>query len=979
MVQIDLQMKAKLIIFLSFCIILVQAQNPIGIPDIINYRNSSYGAGTDNRNIVQDQNGVMYFANLEGLLSFDGSSWKLYSLPNKSIVRSIAMGKDNRIYAGGQDDFGYFTPDRSGKLFFTSLKPLLSKKDFSFTNIWNTVVIGQDVFFRSKEKIFQYNSYSITVYPAPSEWAFLGLANTTLIAQDLKNGLMKFNNGLWTSYLDNTPLPHGSIVSSMFSFGNDSSFLTTITSGFYVLHKDKLTPFRFAGFNPLQNQRILTAIPVTHDWIAVGTNLNGCYVINKKGEVIQNLSRKEGLQLNNILTLFLDKDNNLWIGLDDGIDFIAYNNAIKHIYPEKFNEGKGYTSLVYQDALYVGTSNGFYKVPLNGKADLSFVDGDFIPLTYTKGSSWSLANINGELLLGHHDGSYALRSGQQFPVNPKTATYTFLPFFNVLPSRLVLAGNESGLDILEWENNHFVLKGNIPGFNEYSQFVEIDNNNTIWVGHPYRGIYKIDLRTGQTAMVRLFTDEQGLPSSVKNQLFKVLNRIVVATEKGIYEYNPKTDRFEQSLYFTSFFGNRNIRYLKEDASGNIWFVEDKNLGVIDFSWKVPKIIYFPELNGKMVSGWENVYPFNNSNILVGSEKGFYHINYDAYKKNRYGLDVMIRSVRAFGNTDSLLFGGYFDQINHPLIQPERAIPSVSSNMNSLHFEYSAPVYALQSNVQYSYLLNGFDRYWSEWSKKSEKEYTNLPPGKYEFQVKAKNNLGNESPVKIYKFVVMPPWYQTTWAYVVFIFLVFGIIYLIFRWQKLIFLEQKNKHEEEQKRLTYLHELELEKSEKEIVKLRNEKLEADIEFKNTELASTAMHLVQKGELLGNIKEEMSRIKKNANGHAAPDEFKKIMRILGEENKMDKDWEQFAQHFDHVHSDFLSNIKARYNTLSPHELKLCAYLRMNLSSKEIAQLESISVRGVEIGRYRLRKKLKINTETNLFDFLLNFSSTDKKFKS
>jgi DNA-binding CsgD family transcriptional regulator len=970
-------MKLVFIIFLICRVVLVQAQNPIGIPDIINYHNSMYGAGTENRSIVEDQNGVMYFANYEGLLSFDGSSWKLYTLPNKSVVRSIAMGKDNRIYAGGQDDFGYFTPDRNGKLFFTSLKTLLSKKDYSFTDIWNTVVLGNDVFFRSKERIFQYNSYSITAYPAPREWVFLGLGNNTLIAQDMKNGLMKFNNGLWTSYLENSPLPTGYIVSSMFSFGNDSSLLTTITSGFYVLFKDKLTPFHFAGFNPLENQRILTAIPVTNDRIAVGTNMNGCYVINKKGEVIQNLSRKEGLQLNNILTLFLDKDNNLWLGLDDGIDFIAYN-SITHIYPEKMNEGRGYTSLVYQNELYVGTSNGFYKVPINGKTDLSFVDGDFTPLPYTKGSSWCLANINGELLVGHHDGAYALQSGQYIPLNSLVGYQSFLPFYNVLPSRLVLAGTVSGLDLLEWENNRFISKGNIPGFNENSHFVAIDNNSTIWVGHPYRGVYKIEYRSGQTAQVRLYTEAQGLPSSVKNQLYKVLNRIVVATEKGIYEYNPKSDRFEQSPYFTGFFGNRNVRYLKEDESGNIWFVEDKNLGVIDFSWKAPKIIYFPELNGKMVSENENVYPYNNSNILVGSEKGFYHINYESYKKNRYGLDVMIRSVKAFGNSDSLLFGGYFAQINQPLIQPESAIPSVSSNMNSLHFEYSAPVYAQQSNVQYSYLLKGFDTYWSEWSKKSEKEYTNLTPGKYEFQVKAKNNLGNESTVKTYRFVVLPPWYQTSWAYLTYTLMILGIIYVIFRWQKQIFREQQQKYEEEQKRLTYLHELELDKSEKEIVKLRNEKLEAEIAFKNTELASTAMHLVQKGELLGNIKEEMSRIKKNANGHAAPDEFKKIMRILSEENKMDKDCEQFAQHFDHVHSDFLSNIKSQYPTLSSHELKLCAYLRMNLSSKEIAQLESISVRGVEIGRYRLRKKLKISTETNLFDFLLNFSSGDLKQK-
>jgi ligand-binding sensor domain-containing protein/DNA-binding CsgD family transcriptional regulator len=969
-------MKINFIIFFTCSAFLLQAQNPIGIPDIINYHNNNYGAGTENRGVVEDQNGIMYFANLEGLLSFDGSSWKLYSLANKSIVRSVEIGKDNRIYVGGQDDFGFFTPDHNGKLFFTSLKSLLTKRDYSFTDIWNIVSVGNDIFFRSKERIFQYNGYSITAYPAPKEWDFLGYGNNTLIAQDSKNGIMKFNNGLWTSYLEEMPRPPDFIVSSMFPIGNDSSFVTTITSGFYVLYKDKLTAFHFAGFNPLQNQRILTAIPVTHDWIAVGTNMNGCYIINKKGEVIQNLSRKEGLQLNNILALFLDKDNNLWLGLDDGIDFIAYNNAIKHIYPEKLNEGKGFTSLVYQDALYVGTSNGFYKAMLNGKTDLSFVDGDFTPLPYTKGSSWCLANINGELLLGYHDGDYAIRAGRAVPLTSMVGTHTFVPFYNVLPSKIVLAGNESGLEILEWANDKFISKGNIPGFNEFSQFVAIDNNNTIWVGHPYRGVYKIDLQTGHAASVKLYTNEQGLPSSAKNQLYKVMNRIVVATEKGIYEYDPKSDRFIPSPYFSGFFGNRNIRYLKEDGSGNIWFVEDKNLGVIDFSWKTPKIIYFPELNDKMVTGRENVYPFNNSNILVGSEKGFYHINYEAYKKNRYGIDVMISSVKAFGYADSLLFGGYFEQINRPLIQTENAIPRVSSNMNSLHFEYSAPVYAQQSNVQYSYLLKGFDTYWSEWSKKSEKEYTNLTPGNYTFQVKAKNNLGNESVIKTYRFEVLPPWFQTTWAYVTYILLVFGIIYLIFRWQKQIFLEQQLKYEEEQKRLTYLHELELGKSEKEIVKLRNEKLEAEIAFKNTELASTAMHLVQKGELLGNIKEEMSRIKKNANGHAAPDEFKKIMRILSEENKMDKDWEQFAQHFDHVHSDFLSNIKNRYPTLSPHELKLCAYLRMNLSSKEIAQLESISVRGVEIGRYRLRKKLRISTEMNLFDFLLNISPDKQK---
>ena len=168
-------------------------------------------------------------------------------------------------------------------------------------------------------------------------------------------------------------------------------------------------------------------------------------------------------------------------------------------------------------------------------------------------------------------------------------------------------------------------------------------------------------------------------------------------------------------------------------------------------------------------------------------------------------------------------------------------------------------------------------------------------------------------------------------------------------------------------MLYLHQLEMEKTDKEIVKLKNEKLEAEIQHKNTELASVAMHLVQKGEMLAKIKEQMEHLKKNPGNTKDSDDLKKIIRVLSDEDKIDKQWEQFTKHFDNVHSDFFSTLKSKYPSLSPNELKLSAYLRMNLSTKEMAQLLNISVRGVEISRYRLRKKLEISTEVNLFDFL------------
>ncbi|HET7898355.1 MAG TPA: triple tyrosine motif-containing protein, partial [Flavisolibacter sp.] len=416
------------------------------------------------------------------------------------------------------------------------------------------------------------------------------------------------------------------------------------------------------------------------------------------------------------------------------------------------------------------------------------------------------------------------------------------------------------------------------------------------------------------------------------------------------------------------FHNLKIHYLKEDPSGNIWFVHEKELGVVDFSEPKPRLIYFPELNGKLVSGFENIYPLNEHNIFIGSEKGFYHVDFANYKQNTHALQTQLRIARAIGKKDTLLFGGY------------GASPKteVSYQANSLHFEYSAILYGQQLNIEYSYNLKGFDHTWSAWSGKTEKDYTNLPAGDYVFQIKARTNLGNESAVSSYAFTILPPWYQTPVAYFLYALAFLVLIYFVHSQQKKKLLKQQQKYEEQQRQLQYLHQLELEKNEKEIVKLRNEKLEAELAHKNTELASSAMHLVQKGELLSKIKDELVKLNKDSQVQQSPDEVKKIIKILGTEEKMDEDWELFAQHFDKVHSDFLLNLKKKFPNLTPNESKLCAYLRMNLSTKEIAQLMNISVRGVEISRYRLRKKLELPTAVNLFDFLIKIDDSNKTGK-
>lgn len=949
-------------------------QNTIGLPEIINYSKHIYGGGTQNWDIQQDVNGIMYFANNEGVLSFDGTHWRIYPLPNKTIVRSIAIGRDQRIYAGGQDEIGYFSPDPTGVLVFTSLKHLIPEKERSFADIWDIIPWGNDIFFRSVHKILQFTNQTVIVYPAVSEWAFMGIHDGQLVAQDMSYGLLKFGQGTWQPLVPQGQLPPGLYTSALVPMGKDSSLLATLKEGVFLLTGGRLVPFRSPDLQAVARETIYGGLALGRNWFALATSLGGCHIFNRKGERVQSFSRKEGLQNNNITSIFRDRNNNLWLGLDNGIDFVAYDNALKHIYPENLNEGSGYAALIHDNHLYLGTTNGLYSVPLTTMDDLSFVKGQFTPVPNTKGQVWGLSEINGHVLLGHHDGSFQVSPRLAMPVNarPGWGYWTYLPVNKVLPSAQVLAGTYHGLEILEYNGHGFQTGRRVEGLDEPARFITFDNNNIAWASHPYRGVYRVDLG-GHPTRVKLYTDKEGLPSFMNNHVYRIRNEVVVATDKGVYSYNTRSDRFEQAAWYHSLLGNLSLRYLREDMEGNIWFIHEKQLGVVDCSGPSPQIVYLPELNGKMVSGFEHIYPVNARNIFIGAENGFYHINYEQYRQHKYLLQAHITTVTSMGPSDRLIFGGYFGEVNDANGQKQEAVPAVSWKWNSLHFEYSSSLYGQQANIAYSYQLNGFDKGWSDWSRKTEKDYTNLPPGTYTFEVKARNNLGNESPVTRYTFRVLPPWYQTWWAYGLYSLALCGLGFGLYRRQQKKFVRQQQKHEEEQRRLQYLHQLEMEQSEKEIVKLRNEKLESEIEHKNKELASSAMHLVQKGELLSRIKEELMRLRKMPANSDDGDELKKLLRILHEEDKMDQDWEQFAFHFDRVHSEFLVALKEHFPQLTANEVKLCAYLRMNLTTKEIAQLMNISVRGVEISRYRLRKKLQLSTDTNLFQFLLAIKSS------
>lgn len=944
------------------------AQDLLGLPLIYNYSKSVYQGGSRTWDIKQDSQGIMYFGNSEGLLTFDGRYWKTFSLPNHTNIRSIWIDAEDRIYVGGQGDFGYFERSPQWGLIYHSLQNLVPEKYKNFADIWNTVGVGQSVFFRGTNVIFELKGQKIQVHPAAVEWYYMGQSGGILYAQDKKNGLLEFHDNTWNPYLKDLPFQDVKIASLM-SFGKDRLLLSTLNNQTYALQDRKLI-----RLNAQDGDGSYTAslAKIDDSTFVVGNAKEGCHIRNLAGKTIQRIGIREGLQNKNVTAVFVDRQKNIWIGTDNVISVISYGSAIRYLRPNMENDVTGYSTLIFNHTLYLSSSNGVYYAGIKG----GLIDQSRSPSIFSLfqgsdgGEAWRLEQLNGQLLLGHNKGLFQLSAHSLKHLSQGIGTWKLLPLSIVYPIKESLIGTYQGLELVDFQDGSFSVKGPLDGLSDSFRFLEQDESGTIWASHPYRGIYRITLSDDKKSyQADLYTQKDGLPADYQNYVFKIKNQVVFATEKGLYNYDYQKKKFMPAKQFAAF-KDLTIRYLKDDQEGNIWFCTKKMVGVGRFDSRqgVYHLINFPEIEGMNTTAFEHIYSFDRNNIYVGAEKGAIHINYDKYLKQSVKPVAMISQIVATGRGDSVIFAGFFSNMlnrKQQSVQSEKdSILQLSSVFNSFRFNFSSPSYGINQHVEFSYKLSGYDEQWSSWSPQYEKAYTNLPDGQYTFLVKVRNNLNRESDVAEYSFIVLPPWYKTLWAKIVYVlFATLGVFGLI-RLRKIEQHKQQVKHEQQLEQLRYIHQLEIEQNEKEIVKLNNEKLAHEVMAKTKELASTSMQLLENSGALIKVRDELAKLDK---GEDEASNLKRINTLLKDIEKNSANWNQFASHFDELNDGFLNKLKARHPALSRNDLKVCAYLKLHFTSKQIAQLQNITVRGVEIHRYRLRKKLQIETELSLSDYL------------
>ena len=943
-------------LLLILCSFRVSSQN-IGIPPIRNFIKNDYGGGIQNWDIKQLESGVLVFANNQGILLYDGEDWDLTPVSNKTIARSVQL-KNDKIYVGAQGEFGYFQHNEQQQFIFKNLSVLLPDSLKYFDDVWNIVEVEEKLFFQTSTQVFIYENESINHITAKGIFTKIEKCGAHILLHDTKNGLCIYQEGKLRQIWDT---PEHFVLTGMVSLGDSKVLIATLKNGFFEWNGNEVIKWHTSNDMHFLANRIYSLCSLKNNQIAVGTVLGGLALLDKGGRIESILNKENGLQNNNILCLYEDNNNGLWLGLDNGIDYINIDASSRRFYPDNSLEGTGYAALVFNNNLYCGTSNGLYFADWKNYFD-PFNDYQFKQVKGTSGQTWNLQEIDKQILLSHHDGAFLIdKSNQPIALENGAGAWTFIS----LNDTLLLMGGYNGLSLLKKQEEKWVLFKEFQNLKESCRFLVKEKSGTIWVSHPYRGIYKISFDHNYTQLQsKLYNGKNGLPSDLFNHVYEINGKAVFAGETGIYEYAPTADSFLIYQPLNRFFpeGQR-IKYLKQDAERNIWFVVEDQVGRITFNTiGVEQQIttkYYPGLSKQLVGGFEFINPISSDHVIFGAEKGFVFFDLNKNNPENDQFNVFLKSITQGGR---LVY-------NSLKIDEGDETMSFPHHQNRFRFSFAAPYFKQQESIEFSSFLEGFDDDWSNWSTIKEREYTNLKPGEYIFRIKAQNGFGQISEAQPLKISIAPPWYANQTAYIC--YGIFGLALLI----SIISFQRKYYKKETEELISQIDqqieqkEQILKKSEAALEAEKNERLRSEIQYKNKELASTTMHLLQKGEILQKIKNELTRLNKDIQHlNTYKREIKSIIRLIQFDTNREEDWNQFAHHFDQVHSNFLIKLKKRYPLLSPNDLKLCAFLRMNLNSKEIANLLNISTRGVEASRYRLRKKLDLQSEKNLTDFML-----------
>jgi DNA-binding CsgD family transcriptional regulator len=908
------------------------------LPPINTFSSEDYSGHNQNWAISQGDNKHLYFANNAGLLEYNGSKWELHQTPNTPNMRSVnCVG--NKIFTGGFMDFGYWTENDFGNLIYNSIPEKLNLEIKENEEFWSIASIEDWVLFQSQLRIYLINlkSNESKVINSSDIITNMFKHDGSIYFHKQGKGLYLIKNGIEKLVSDSKIIKENKVLSG-FKINNELLYLIE-KKGLYKFINGKATPWG----NDIKelNYSYFSGIQLKDKSIVLGTISNGIIHLNTNGTIRNKFNRNSGLSNNTVLSLFEDTQNNIWIGLDNGINNINISSKFK-IYIDKGGAlGTVYSAINYQGNLYLGTNQGLFYKNHSSSNGFKLIKG-------TKGQVWTLDIIESTLFCGHDKGTLIIEKNKlKQVIDNQLGTWNF----KSIPGEKhqILQGGYNGLSVIENVDGVWRFKNKIDGFDVSSRFFTFKEDQ-LYVNHEFKGFYKLKINNSYNKVDELQLIE--VPEDYYGTNVLVFNDdLLYTSSQGIFKQTNTREFKKDSIFSNLFKGFDKLTTMLNvrNEENKFWRFADDNLIFISTSAvsnlpSIEKIPLTPSVRN-VVTGFENTTRIGTDNYLIGTSDGY--IIYNSEKDSGpTGLTINLEQVSA----------NVIDGENIPLNKNTEI--DLKTNQNNLHFSYSIPHYDKMTKNRYQYKLEGLSPNWSNWSIKAEQAFENLPFGSYIFKVRGKVGSISTANVIEYKFNIARPYYLSNISIFLYALCVVVIFLLVRGYYKRRYRKQQIKFLEKTERDIELKELE---NKQEIMKLRNDKLRVDIESKNRELANSTMNLINKNEFLNEIRNELLKQGKE-------NSIDKVVKIIDKNINNKDDWKLFQEAFNNVDKDFVKKVKEKHPSLTPNDLRLCAYLRLNLSSKEIAPLLNISSKSVEVKRYRLRKKMNLEHENSLTDYIL-----------
>lgn len=935
-----------------------------GLSETRYFGSEQYNGGIQNYQFAQDQQGVLYVANNLGLLVYDGAFWERYMVRNGTKVRSVFTTPDGRIYVGAQNEIGYFERGATGRLTYTSLMTKLPPQVSDIDEVWNIYPSKSGLIFCTSNTVLSYENGQLNLVSQKEGLAWVFWVRGQLVGQFEGQGLHLYAAKSWQ------PIPFGDFfadkrVNTILPLSQNQMLVVTYAQGMYILGEEGVTPYHPNIQKMVKPHKITKAVWLTDGRLAIGTENNGIYLFEREGALSAHYTKGKGIEGRTILGIFEDRFHNIWLGLNNGICLIAQRMPHTLIEDPLGLPGAGYSAYYYQDRIYFGTSSGLFFprkkliTDLSGKEIMQQVAG-------IQGQVYDITSIDGDILVGGHNGCYQIINEQAITISDDIGWWQFL---QIPKSDMIIAGTYRGLVLMEKRGRLWRPIAPIAGFEESSRMMAFDAQGDLWIAHGYKGAFRIRLSEDfrEVTQVNAFDERHGFPQRQLINLFTINQELVFTAARSTYSFDQATQRFVHHPVFSKYLGDDvHVRAMEEDGMGNIYFVTSQKTGVLK---KQSAGIYekittpFNPINSWLNDDLVSIYAINQNNVVFASKSGFVHLD-PTQNLPQQTFQISIRNISLIHSQDTI--------VRHNIAE-DAPLLSVAYQDNAIRFRYAAHYFETQP-VEYRLKLSGLDNEWTEWTKKTEKEYTNLLEGKYTLAIEARNMHGDVSEMHPFEFIVLPPWYRSTIAKFIYFLIALAMLFALVLWirkrmemqKRQLVLRQEEALQEKDHQIRQVSN----QSKAEIGKLKQEKLQSEVNHKNKELALATMNLISKNEFIAQIKNKIRSIEKKEDNDKISRELQRLIKDIDRNLNHDADWQQFAYHFDQVHGDFLKRIKQDYTELTPQEIKLCAYLRMNMSTKEIANLLNISVRGVEVSRYRLRKKLQLETKINLSEFMMDY---------